>query len=125
MNQSPPLGRTRLCRGIPWAKMLIDLPLLIEIRMKPEWNLKGSIRELNLGYETIGQQPNVTPLTEQLTGPDANPSLARQHGRFFVDIASAYTGIRTIRLIFAGHPQVRTADISIPDVLYEGKIWSQ
>ena len=38
-------------------------------------------------------------------------------------ILNAYTGIRTIRLIFANHLKVRVADIDIPDWLQEGKIW--
>lgn len=38
-------------------------------------------------------------------------------------ILNAYQGIRTIRLIFANHPLVKTARIEIPDYLIEGKIW--
>ena len=49
--------------------------------------------------------------------------------RFFHEqrqlIIDAYTGIRTIRLLFAGHPAVRRADIEVPKLLYEGKIWTQ
>lgn len=40
-------------------------------------------------------------------------------------IIEAYGAIRTIRLVFANHPQVRVADdLGIPDVLYRGRIWT-
>lgn len=35
-----------------------------------------------------------------------------------------YNAIRTIRLIFANHPAVQNAKIDIPQVLFDGKIWS-
>ena len=38
-------------------------------------------------------------------------------------IVQAYNGIRTIRLMFANHPLVKSAKIEIPSVLFEGKIW--
>ena len=40
-------------------------------------------------------------------------------------VVSAYTAIRTLRLIFANSPAVKGANIEIPDVLHEGKIWTQ
>lgn len=40
-------------------------------------------------------------------------------------IISAYSAVRTLRLIFANHPGVKSADIEIPDLLHEGKIWTQ
>ncbi|MDY7011228.1 MAG: hypothetical protein SVV80_10830 [Planctomycetota bacterium] len=39
-------------------------------------------------------------------------------------IIAAYTAVRTIRLIFVNHPAVRIATLDIPDVIYEGKIWT-
>lgn len=40
-------------------------------------------------------------------------------------IVDAYGAIRTIRLVLANHPKVRVADdIEIPDVLYQGLIWT-
>jgi hypothetical protein len=38
-------------------------------------------------------------------------------------IIQAYDGIRTLRLFFANFPAVKAANINIPDVLFEGKIW--
>lgn len=40
-------------------------------------------------------------------------------------VVSAYTAIRTLRLIFANHPAVKGAEIEIPDVLYKGEVWTQ
>lgn len=37
----------------------------------------------------------------------------------------AYKAIRTLRLIFTNHPAVKGAEIEIPDVLNEGRIWTQ
>ena len=37
----------------------------------------------------------------------------------------AYGAIRTIRLMFANHPNVRESNLNIPDWLVEGKIWTQ
>lgn len=40
-------------------------------------------------------------------------------------IIGAYFAIRTIRLLLANHPKVRVADdLGIPDVLYQGMIWT-
>lgn len=40
-------------------------------------------------------------------------------------IMDAYGAIRTIRLVLANHPKVRVADdLGIPDVLYQGLIWT-
>lgn len=39
-------------------------------------------------------------------------------------IMAAYTAVRTIRLIFATHPAVRVAPVEIPDLLYQGEIWT-
>jgi hypothetical protein len=40
-------------------------------------------------------------------------------------VVAAYSAVRTLRLIFGSHPAVKGANIEIPDVLYEGKIWTQ
>jgi len=49
--------------------------------------------------------------------------------RFFRDqrdlVIAAYTAVMTLRQFFAGHPLVRGADLEIPHVLTEGKIWTQ
>lgn len=37
---------------------------------------------------------------------------------------AAYNAVRTIRLIFANHPDVRVATLDIPDLLYKGEIWT-
>jgi len=37
---------------------------------------------------------------------------------------AAYSAVRTIRLIFANHPDVRVATVDIPDLLYKGEIWT-
>lgn len=39
-------------------------------------------------------------------------------------IKSAYSAVRTLRLMFANHPKVRDAAIEIPDWLKNGKIWT-
>jgi hypothetical protein len=40
-------------------------------------------------------------------------------------VIDAYGAIRTIRLVLANHPKVRVADdLGIPDVLYQGLIWT-
>jgi len=38
-------------------------------------------------------------------------------------IIEAYSAVRTLRLMFANHPDVESAKIKIPDWLQEGKIW--
>ena len=40
-------------------------------------------------------------------------------------VIAAYTAIRTIRLLFAGHFLLRASDIKISEVLSKGKIWTQ
>jgi len=49
--------------------------------------------------------------------------------KFFHDqrdlIVTAYTAVMTLRQFFAGHPLVQRADVEIPNVLTEGKIWTQ
>jgi len=39
-------------------------------------------------------------------------------------IIKAYDAIRLIRLIFANHSWVRVADVKIPDLIYQGKVWN-
>ena len=36
----------------------------------------------------------------------------------------AYTAVRTLRLIFANWPEVRSADLEVDQTLFEGKIWT-
>ncbi len=40
-------------------------------------------------------------------------------------VVTAYNAVRTVRLVLANHPLVRSADIKISDALCEGKIWAQ
>ncbi len=48
--------------------------------------------------------------------------------KFFADqrqiLSKAYNAIRTIRLVLANDPAVKSAKIDIPQQLFEGKIWS-
>jgi len=39
-------------------------------------------------------------------------------------IIDAYSAVRTLRLMFANHPRVKSAEIEIPGWLQEGKIWT-
>ena len=39
-------------------------------------------------------------------------------------LIEGYSAIRTIRLIFANHPNVKSSNIKIPDWLFQGKIWN-
>lgn len=39
-------------------------------------------------------------------------------------IINAYSAVRTLRLMFANHPRVKSAEIKIPDWLQESKIWT-
>jgi hypothetical protein len=105
---------------------------------KIEVKAKGTIRLLeewiNKYYTPQGQESieNIFRAFRKVRKERQRPAHAIDDDKFdqkyFTDqrllLDEAYGAIRDIRLIFANHPAVKVANIDIPQVLYEGKIWT-